>query len=225
MGGADRARFVRLRDDRMPASGCREGDYVAANHTSALRNHPRADRPAAPRSADRHAPLSMASLRVVLEEAVLPRDLVLTDQETTVNGAASVSLPDGAHLICQPLWATSRWALAAALGASLAASDRRVIVVGGNASVHEQPAELRALLSHGLAPVIVSWTFGCASSETLSAWPEVPTTAASPVFVRAACPSALARAFRQANGAAGATLIDAVLGGGNLSPATTESIR
>ena len=59
-----------------------------------------------------------------MQDLLLHGDLLIADQGTAFYGAAGLTLPDGAQLVGQPLWA-SIGCPAAALGASLAAPDRR----------------------------------------------------------------------------------------------------
>jgi len=88
-------------------------------------------------------------------DLLLPGDLLIADQGTAFYGAAGLTLPDGAQLVGQPLWASIGWTLPAALGASLAAPDRRVVLIAGDGAMQQTAAELGTLLGQGLAPIVV----------------------------------------------------------------------
>jgi len=159
-------------------------------------------------------PLTHEHLWACLQEFLLPGDLVVADQGTAFYGAADLTLPAGATLIGQPLWASIGWSLPAAFGASLAAPDRRAILVIGDGAVQQTAAELGTMLAQGLAPVVIVLSNGgyaieraihspSAAYHHIPAWDwtKVPATLApgsSPVAVRAAT----AREFGAALGTA-----------------------
>jgi len=130
-----------VRASHIPA----RADLAAATETPA----------AAAESADPAAPLTQQHLWQAMQEFLLPGDLVIADQGTAFYGAAGLTLPDGAALIGQPLWASIGWALPAALGASLAAPGRRVILITGDGALQQTAPELGTLLAQGLAPVVI----------------------------------------------------------------------
>ena len=84
-----------------------------------------------------------------------PGDLIFADQGTAFYGAAELALPPGARLLGQPLWASIGWTLPAALGASLAAPDRRVVVLIGDGALQQTASELGTLLVAGASPVVI----------------------------------------------------------------------
>ncbi len=69
--------------------------------------------------------------------------------------AVELSLPSRSRLLAQPLWASIGWAVPAALGASLAAPERRVIVIAGDGALQQTASELSKLLTLDKAPVVV----------------------------------------------------------------------
>ena len=73
--------------------------------------------------------LDQRKLWARVQDLLRPGDLLIADQGTACYGAAGLTLPDGAKLIGQPLWAPIGWTVPAALGASLAAPDRRVVLI------------------------------------------------------------------------------------------------
>ena len=105
--------------------------------------------------ADPAAPLTQQRLWTAVQEFLLPGDLVIADQGTAFYGAAGLTLPDGATLTGQPLWASIGWALPAALGVSLAAPGRRVVLITGDGAFQQTAPELGTLLAQGLAPVVI----------------------------------------------------------------------
>jgi indolepyruvate decarboxylase len=155
-------------------------------------------------------------------------DLIIADQGTAFYGAASLTLPDGARLIGQPLWASIGWALPAALGTSLGAPDRRVIVIAGDGAMQQTAAELGTLLAQDLAPVIIvlnndGYTIERAIHNPSARYHRIPqwdwsalpgalTATSSALTIRAASPHKLDRALRLADRNAGRLVfIEAVL--------------
>ena len=123
----------------------------------------RPDRPlldAAPEPATVPAPhpasrLTQPLLWSAVQDFLRPGDVVIADQGTAFYGAAGLRLPDGAHLMGQPMWGSLGWALPAMLGAMLAAPDRRVVLIIGDGAMQQAASELGPLLAQGLAPVII----------------------------------------------------------------------
>jgi indolepyruvate decarboxylase len=99
--------------------------------------------------------LTQRQLWAGVQDFLLPGDLVIADQGTAFYGAADLTLPAGATLIGQPLWASIGWTLPAALGASLAAPDRRVVLIIGDGAFQQTASELGTILAHGIAPVVI----------------------------------------------------------------------
>ena len=175
--------------------------------------------------------LTQRRLLGTLNAFLRPGDLVLADQDTAFYGAAGLTLPDGAQLIGQPMRASAGWALPAALGAMLAAQDRRLILLAGDGAIRQAPAELGTVLARGLAPVIIvinndGHTTGRAIRNPAAAYLDIPawdwtmlaaTVApdSSAVVLRAFDSQELAWALNAASYHAGAgrpVLIEAVLG-------------
>ena len=137
----------------------------------------------------------------------------------------------------QPLWASTGWTLPAALGASLAAPDRRVVLIAGDGALQQTAAELGTLLGQGLAPVIIvlnnnGYTVERAihhpdaSYHQIPAWdwtalPAAVGPATSPVALRVSTSPELARALNAASYHAGAgrpVLIEAALDASDARP-------
>src|SRR6516162_4168846 len=99
--------------------------------------------------------LTQPLLWSAVQDFLRPGDLVIADQGTAFYGATGLTLPDGAHLMSQPMWASLGWALPATLGATFAAWDRRVVLIIGDGAMQQTAAELGTLLALGLAAVII----------------------------------------------------------------------
>ncbi len=179
----------------------------------------------------RGGPLTQGSLWARVQDLLLPGDLLIADQGTAFYGAAGLTLPDGAKLVGQPLWASIGWALPAVLGASLAAPDRRVVLIIGDGAMQPTAAELGTVLGQGLAPIVIVLSNGdytvergihraSAGYHEIPAWdwtalPGTVAPASSPVGLRVETSHELAWALNVANyhvGAGRPVLIEAVLG-------------
>lgn len=99
--------------------------------------------------------LTQTSFWQVLQEALLPGDIVVADQGTAAFGAASLTLPPDATLIVQPLWGSIGFTLPAAFGAQTAAPERRVVLVIGDGAAQLTIQELGSMLRDGQRPVIL----------------------------------------------------------------------
>jgi TPP-dependent 2-oxoacid decarboxylase len=196
----------------------------------------RADLPPPDAAADaRGGPLDQRKLWVGVRDLLRPGDLLIADQGTAFYGAAGLTLPSGAELIGQPLPAPVGWTVPAALGASLAAPDRRVVLVAGGGAMRQTAAELGTLLGQGLAPIIIVLSHDGYTAERaigrpdagyhqIPAWdrtarPATAGPAASVVALRASTSHELAWALNAASYHAGLgrpVLIEAVLDAGDV---------
>ena len=174
--------------------------------------------------------LTHGSLWARVQDLLRPGDLLIADQGTAFYGAAGLTLPDGAQLLGQPLWASTGWALPAALGASLAAPDRRVVLIAGDGAMQQTAAELGTMLGQGLAPIVIVLSNGgdpieqaihraSAGYDEFPAWdwtalPAAVAPASSPVALRVETSRELAWALNRAHYQAGTgrpVLVEAVL--------------
>ena len=188
--------------------------------------------------------LTQRSLWARVQDLLRPGDLLIADQGTAFYGAAGLTLPDGAQLVGQPLWASIGWTLPAALGASLAAPDRRVVLIVGDGAMQQTAAELGTLLGQGLAPIVIVLSNGgytieraihraSAGYHEIPAWdwtalPGAVAPASSPVALRVETSHELAWALNAARYHAGAgrpVLIEAVLGAEDAPPLLQELTR
>jgi indolepyruvate decarboxylase len=81
-------------------------------------------------------------------------DIVIAETGTSSMGLAFVRLPRGAAFHNQTLWGAIGWATPAALGAAVAAPDRRVVLVTGDGSHQLTAQEICRFGRLGLKPVI-----------------------------------------------------------------------
>ena len=182
-------------------------------------------------------PLTQRSLWTSVQEFLRPGDLLIADQGTAFYGAAELTMPDGAQLAGQPLWASLGWSVPATLGASLAAPDRRVILIAGDSAMQQTAPELGTLLSQGLVPVVIVLDNGGCTTERVIGhpdaeyhdvpawdWTALPTAvgpARGTVTLRVRTRDELAWALVAASYHAGAgrpVLIEAVLGADDTPP-------
>ena len=179
-----------------------------------------------------------------MQDLLRPGDLLIADQGTAFYGAAGLILPDEAKLVGQPLWASIGWTVPAALGASLAAPDRRVVLIAGDGAMQQTAAELGSLLGQGLTPVVIVINNGGYTIERTihrpdagyheipawdwTQWPAAVAPESSTVTLRASSSHGLALALNAADYHAGAgrpVLIEAVLDVGDIPPLFQELAR
>jgi indolepyruvate decarboxylase len=187
-------------------------------------------------------PLTQERLWTCLQDFLLPGDLLIADQGTAFYGAADLTLPTGATLIGQPLWASIGWSLPAALGASLAAPDRRAVLVIGDGAFQQTAPELGSILAQGIAPVVIVLNNGgyaieravhspSAAYHHIPAWdwtrvPAALAGASSAVTARAATAREFAAALCMASDNAGRpVLIEAVLAETDTPPLLQDLAR
>lgn len=103
----------------------------------------------------RDAALTQEVLWDRLSEALTPGNVVLADQGTSFYGMAGHRLASEVTFIGQPLWGSIGYALPAALGAGLAARDRRTVLLIGDGAAQLTIQELGAFGREGLSPVVV----------------------------------------------------------------------
>lgn len=103
----------------------------------------------------REAPLSQKVLWDRLCQALTPGNVVLADQGTSFYGMAAHRLPRGVTFIGQPLWGSIGYTLPATLGAGLAHTDRRPVLLIGDGAAQLTIQELGVIAREGLSPVVV----------------------------------------------------------------------
>ena len=229
-----------------PGVGLRQSLAILAAAVQSMPPHAGlSDLPAPEAAPDaRGGRLTQRSLWARVQDLLQPGDLLIADQGTAFYGAAGLTVPDGAQLIGQPLWASIGWSVPAALGASLAAPDRRVVLVAGDGALQQAAAELGTLLGQGLAPVVIVLDNGGYATERAMGDPEagyheIPawdwTTlaaavdpASSAVALRVTTSDELAWALNAAHyhtAAGRPVLIEAVLGADDVPPLLQDLTR
>ncbi|EKL10238.1 thiamine pyrophosphate enzyme, C-terminal TPP binding domain protein, partial [Vibrio cholerae HC-17A1] len=69
-----------------------------------------------------------------LEQFFKPNDIIIAETGTSSMGLGFALLPEGAQFHNQTLWGSIGWATPAALGAALAAPEKRIILITGEGS-------------------------------------------------------------------------------------------
>jgi indolepyruvate decarboxylase len=112
---------------------------------------PRAANPVAPTT---QGALTQAVFWRQIQRYLEPRDVVVTDTGTSYFASANLMLPEGTAFIAQPVWASLGYALPAALGTGLAASERRQLIFLGDGAFQMTVQELSTILRLELKPII-----------------------------------------------------------------------
>jgi TPP-dependent 2-oxoacid decarboxylase len=228
-----------------PGIGLREGLDAVTTAVRGCASHLTASLPADPE--DTTAPitgtrLTQRALWASLQRFLEPDDMVIADQGTAFYGAADLTLPGGAQLIGQPLWASTGWAAPAAVGATLGAPDRRLIMVVGDGALQQAATELGTLFALGLAPIIIvlnndGYTTERKIGHPLAGYNDIPawdwtalpsalSPATRPLAMRAASRRGFDKALRDAHRHAGRPIvIEAVLDRDDAPPLLTELSR
>jgi indolepyruvate decarboxylase len=87
-------------------------------------------------------------------EFLRPADILFAETGTTSMGLAFAHLPHAVRFHNQTLWGSIGWATSAALGAAVAAPDRRVVLVTGEGAHQMTVQEIGQFHRLGLRPVI-----------------------------------------------------------------------
>jgi indolepyruvate decarboxylase len=99
-------------------------------------------------------PIDAASLYPRWERFLRPDDIVIAETGTVSMGLGFARLPRGASFHNQTLWGSIGWATPAAVGAAVAAPDRRVILFTGEGSHQLTVQELGQFGRLGLCPIV-----------------------------------------------------------------------
>jgi indolepyruvate decarboxylase len=99
--------------------------------------------------------LRQAQLWAAIEEFLQPGDIIVAEQGTAFFGAQELRLPSGTTFIGQPLWGSIGYTLPAALGAQLAAPERRTVLLIGDGSAQLTAQEIGTMLREGCNSIIV----------------------------------------------------------------------
>lgn len=114
---------------------------------------PVAKHPAVP-EADAGDPITADYLYTSFEKFFKPNDIIMADSTSSFYGLLPVFLPKGAKFQSQMLWGAIGWATPASFGASMAAPDRRVILITGEGSHQMTAQEISQFYRYDLKPII-----------------------------------------------------------------------
>ena len=93
-----------------------------------------------------------------ISQFIRPEDVVVTETGTSSFGALEMPLPAKAIYVSQILWGSIGWATGAAVGAALAARERRLkgrtLLFTGDGSLQLTVQELSTAMRHGLTPIL-----------------------------------------------------------------------
>jgi indolepyruvate decarboxylase len=99
-------------------------------------------------------PISAEALYPRWANFLRPRDILIAETGTASMGLAFTRMPTGATFHNQTLWGSTGWATPAALGAALAAPDRRLVLVTGDGAHQFTAQELSQFGRLGLKPIV-----------------------------------------------------------------------
>lgn len=93
-----------------------------------------------------------------ISKFIRPEDVVVTETGTSSFGALEMPLPAKAIYVSQILWGSIGWATGAAVGAAIAARERRLrgrtLLFTGDGSLQLTVQELSTAMRHGVAPIL-----------------------------------------------------------------------
>ncbi|MEH2487490.1 alpha-keto acid decarboxylase family protein [Bradyrhizobium sp. AZCC 2230] len=115
---------------------------------------PRLAEAPSPRAGSGSDPIIAAALYPRWAEFLRPGDIVVAEVGTTSMGLGMSHLPTGADFITQALWGSIGWATPAALGAAVAAPNRRVVLFSGEGAHQCSVQEIGQFPRLGLKPVV-----------------------------------------------------------------------
>jgi indolepyruvate decarboxylase len=99
-------------------------------------------------------PITAEALYPRWAEFLRPDDIVIAETGTSSMGLAFAKLPHGARFHNQTLWGAIGWATPAALGAAVAAPNRRLVLFTGEGSHQLTAQEISQFHRLGLQPII-----------------------------------------------------------------------
>jgi indolepyruvate decarboxylase len=99
-------------------------------------------------------PITASALYPRWANFLQPRHILVAETGTASMGLAFAQMPKGASFHNQSLWCSIGWGTPAALGAAVAAPDRRIVLVTGEGSHQMTAQEVSQFGRYGLKPVI-----------------------------------------------------------------------
>ncbi|MDO3408224.1 thiamine pyrophosphate-binding protein [Saccharibacillus sp. CPCC 101409] len=103
---------------------------------------------------DGSRPLKAAEYYPLIQRLLQKGDIVLAETGTFAYGLSQVQLPQGASYIGQSGWQSIGYATPAALGASIAAPKRRVLLFTGDGALQLTVQELSSMMEYGCKPIV-----------------------------------------------------------------------
>ena len=91
----------------------------------------------------------------IIEENLLPKDVLIAEQGTSFFGAGAIKLPENVTFVGQPLWGSIGYTFGALLGTCLANKNRRNILLIGDGSLQLTAQELSTMLRENINPIII----------------------------------------------------------------------
>ncbi|CAG8999007.1 MAG: Indole-3-pyruvate decarboxylase [Candidatus Celerinatantimonas neptuna] len=104
---------------------------------------------------ENNEPLTQISLLANIQNFIREDDLIIAEQGCSYFGAVNLKLPKNVKFIAQPLWASIGYSLPATLGAQLADTTRRTILLIGDGAAQMTAQSLGTILRHSLNPIIL----------------------------------------------------------------------
>jgi indolepyruvate decarboxylase len=101
------------------------------------------------------AALNQADLWTIVGQSLTDNDIIVADLGTTFFGAASITLPQGAGFVAQPLWGSIGFSIPAAYGVKKAAPGSRVLLIVGDGSALLTAQEIGSILRDDLTLTIL----------------------------------------------------------------------
>lgn len=98
--------------------------------------------------------LNQVTFWTVMQSFIQPGDILISDTGTAGFASATLRMPEDVRIVAQPIWAALGYGLPAALGATCATDQRRVILFVGDGGLQMSVQELSTLLWRGLKPII-----------------------------------------------------------------------
>ncbi|OWA34099.1 thiamine pyrophosphate-binding protein [Saccharibacillus sp. O16] len=98
--------------------------------------------------------LKAAEYYPLIQRLLQPGDIIIAETGTFAYGLSQVQLPQGATYISQGGWQSIGYATPAALGASIAAPKRRVLLFTGDGSLQLTAQELSSMIEYGCKPIV-----------------------------------------------------------------------
>ncbi|HDS1817432.1 TPA: alpha-keto acid decarboxylase family protein [Pseudomonas putida] len=106
-------------------------------------------------SFDPDATLNQADLWTIVGQSLTDNDIIVADLGTTFFGAASITLPQGAGFVAQPLWGSIGFSIPAAYGAKKAAPGSHVLLIVGDGSALLTAQEIGSMLRDDLSLTVL----------------------------------------------------------------------